>query len=300
MGPTDRYTEERYFDVSLPKYCAMSICTLALYDLYWAYKNWKYIKDRDHSTIIPFLRAIFLPITYYWLLKDISATGGAKFLDTPFKRMLLALAYVFIGCLAFLPGPFSILSLLVFVPIMPAVRAIGQFNINSESSTHRKSTLKNYLTYLFGGSIVLLLITSVYWEYSCPACYRVIAGDKLTEESKKFLRENGLLDQGDEIILIYSAGVYSLHDDGQFLTDSYVVSYEKDEDGSLTGGKTLFEKIHDISVDWSDSFWNETHVTIIDESGYDYLLWLSTEGGGDKKFVEELKVRWNAKKELLE
>jgi len=37
----------------------MSICTFGLYEIYWFYKNWNLIKQREGTNIAPFWRAVF-------------------------------------------------------------------------------------------------------------------------------------------------------------------------------------------------------------------------------------------------
>src|SRR4051812_24345977 len=54
--------EPAYHHVSPVKFIIYSICSLGLYNTYWFYKNWRYVRDRDGSNIRPFWRAIFSPI----------------------------------------------------------------------------------------------------------------------------------------------------------------------------------------------------------------------------------------------
>src|SRR5262249_4420660 len=60
-----------YHHVSKLKFCIFSLVSFGLYELYWFYKNWKYIRNRDHSDIWPFWRALFSPIWCHGLVKDI-------------------------------------------------------------------------------------------------------------------------------------------------------------------------------------------------------------------------------------
>ena len=46
-----------FFAVSPLKLIVMSTATLGIYELYWFYKNWKLIKQRTESNIMPFWRA---------------------------------------------------------------------------------------------------------------------------------------------------------------------------------------------------------------------------------------------------
>jgi hypothetical protein len=38
---------------------AMSLVTLGLYEVYWIYRNWRFLKERDNLRIQPFWRSIF-------------------------------------------------------------------------------------------------------------------------------------------------------------------------------------------------------------------------------------------------
>jgi hypothetical protein len=42
-----------FFPVSITKFLLLSIGTLGLYEIYWFYKNWGFIKARDRSDISP-------------------------------------------------------------------------------------------------------------------------------------------------------------------------------------------------------------------------------------------------------
>src|SRR5258708_1698326 len=48
--------EPLFFSVSLLKLLVMSTVTLGLYDLYWFYKNWTFVKERTARDISPFWR----------------------------------------------------------------------------------------------------------------------------------------------------------------------------------------------------------------------------------------------------
>lgn len=64
---------------------AMSIVSFGLYDAYWIYRNWRYLKERDGLKIQPFWRGIFGVFFIHSLLKAIktdptpSGVAPAKF-----------------------------------------------------------------------------------------------------------------------------------------------------------------------------------------------------------------------------
>ena len=48
-----------FFAVSVPKLILLSTCTSGLYELFWFYKNWRLVREREDSDILPFWRAFF-------------------------------------------------------------------------------------------------------------------------------------------------------------------------------------------------------------------------------------------------
>jgi hypothetical protein len=68
QSPND--TDPQFFATLPVKFIAMSLCTFGLYEIYWSYKNWRIIRDRDGSKVMPFWRAFFYPIWHYSLLTE--------------------------------------------------------------------------------------------------------------------------------------------------------------------------------------------------------------------------------------
>ena len=50
---------DAYVTVGATKLSLMVVATFGIYALYWFYRNWKVIRDREHSDIQPFWRAFF-------------------------------------------------------------------------------------------------------------------------------------------------------------------------------------------------------------------------------------------------
>jgi hypothetical protein len=75
--------EPPLFAVSAFKLVIMSVFTLGLYQIYWFYRNWSCIKERDRSRILPALRSIFGIIFCYScfarIRRDTATTGSPSF-----------------------------------------------------------------------------------------------------------------------------------------------------------------------------------------------------------------------------
>lgn len=123
--------EPLFFPVSLTKYGVMSICTLGLYEVFWMWKCWVYLRDRGRKAS-PVARAILLPPIYlYGLLKEIRAAGVDQDLKTPFSPAAVYAAWIFMFIAGALVDnqPFGWLSYLIgWLPLVPAIAYVNALN----------------------------------------------------------------------------------------------------------------------------------------------------------------------------
>jgi len=286
--------QPQYFQVSSLKFILMSACSFGLYEIYWTYKNWQFIKQRDQSKIWPFWRAVFAPIWYYSLLDDLAKHSGSESISSGTVKASLAVMYFLLSAAWKLPDPYWLIMYLTVIPVLPAVRVITRLNssrsIRQRSASH---SVANFATYFLGGPIFIFLVLS---SINYLPSTMVTDGSLLWNKDYNFLKAEGLLGQGDRILYFYSSGLLSIQDDGQFITETNVISYYRDlEDSELYVGKLLYEEIEDVSVVWAETFLDDTVVTITDFDENQFELWISSESGGDKIFVDELMKRWKSK-----
>ncbi|MBS2213592.1 hypothetical protein KEM09_19445 [Carboxylicivirga mesophila] len=52
-------SSSKYLYIPPSRFLLMSIITVGLYETYWMYKNWSYLRQRDNLDIMPVWRAIF-------------------------------------------------------------------------------------------------------------------------------------------------------------------------------------------------------------------------------------------------
>ena len=116
-----------FFPVSRTKFVVMSIVTFGLYDLYWSYKNWSYLKKQDGLKISPFWRAWFVLFFHYSLLQRMKNRLGHRTSAT-YNSAPLTVAYFALLLSARLPDPLSLLSMLSFIPVLPVVLAVEAAN----------------------------------------------------------------------------------------------------------------------------------------------------------------------------
>ena len=277
-----------YYWVSPIKFSLMSIVTFTIYDIYWGYKCWKYVKSRDPASHYwPFLTALFLPLSFYWLATDISRNEIEKPLSSRTYRIFLASSLFVINFSAWSLTQYWFIALfLFFIPILPAVSAIDRINNNRSTVSQRIHKWYHYALY----AIVLPLLTvTILGEINYLPSTAVVEGTKLWNKDIEYLQRENILAEEEQILFFYSGGIFSISDDGQFLSQAYVTSYERDpEDDTLYVGYIAYEDIENVDVTWSESFLEDTVVTVTNQEDEDLILYLSAEGGGDHAFVDEL------------
>jgi len=116
------------FDVSVLKFTVMSFVTFGLYDLYWSYRNWSYLKQQDSRKISPFWRAWFVLFFHFSLLRDMRPHIARRTL-VGYSAGWLTAAYLILLFSSRLPGAFGLMGLLSFVPILPVVAAVERANV---------------------------------------------------------------------------------------------------------------------------------------------------------------------------
>lgn len=286
----------KYFDVGVFKYIVMSFCTLGIYELYWQYKNWQYIRDRDGLDIRPFWRAFFAIFWFYPLLTDISKNSQTSFLSDNGNRIFLTVCFVTLSVVSNLPDPYFLLSFFSIVPALPALKVISKQNVDDPDIVQKSRNFRsvNALAVVLGGPLMIYVCLSSLGFFPST---QVVAGDALKASDIDYLRENEILGVDEEILYFYSAGVFSIANDGQFISNDYVTSYWVDPgDGELYMAYTPYQGIRNIKVEWGRSTMEDTVVTIILDNGDTFDLWLSHEAYGDKKFIKELRRLWKERR----
>jgi hypothetical protein len=117
-----------FFPVPIWKLLVMLVFTLGFYELYWFYKNWKLIRERDGSNIMPFWRAIFAIFFVYPLFRRMREDGQLHGVSGGFAAGFLAAIWIFARIIWNAPGNvafFGILGLVVLVIAQVQATAIN-------------------------------------------------------------------------------------------------------------------------------------------------------------------------------
>jgi hypothetical protein len=156
--PIPQRKEPLYFPVSQTKLILMSIFTLGLYEIYWFYKNWNHVKIRTRQKIRPFWRAIFSVFYCYSLFKSIQESADSHRGQQKINPGWLAVGYILLSITYKLPDPFWVVSLLAFLPLIPAQGAVNNINAKVAPAADRNSnfSVKNIFVMITGGLLLAL------------------------------------------------------------------------------------------------------------------------------------------------
>ncbi|MGE3725882.1 MAG: hypothetical protein AB7I41_10040 [Candidatus Sericytochromatia bacterium] len=146
-----------YFSVSPLKLVIMSICTGGLYDLYWIYKNWERVKQREGIDIKPFWRGVFGILFGYKLLRKIQVSANNNQINKTYSSFLLSVIWMLMILPVKIPDPYSIIIYFSALPLVPVQIVINQLNETLDPN-HKKNnhfTLLNMLAIIVGGSLFL-------------------------------------------------------------------------------------------------------------------------------------------------
>jgi hypothetical protein len=155
VGSTPGGGRQIFFDVSIPKLVILSICSLGIYELYWFYRNWQFVRVRERSDLSPLWRAglgFFYCYALFRRVREYDAqTGGTGTLPAG----ALAAGWVVVMCLWQLPDRYSLaanLSCLFMLPVQAAANRINGIAVNRNT----RFTIWNWLTVALGGTVLVL------------------------------------------------------------------------------------------------------------------------------------------------
>jgi hypothetical protein len=153
-----------YFPVSLLKLAVMSICTLGVYELYWYYKNWCAIKERNEPEIMPLGRAFFAPLFCYSLFGKIRATAKSRQVQDSIPAGPLAAGWFIFTILGKLPDPYWLVSFLSVAFLLPVQEAVNEINLVASPSHNPNSSFSrwNVLAVIVGGLFLALLLVGTF------------------------------------------------------------------------------------------------------------------------------------------
>ena len=288
LGPTDKRLDSTYFPVSMGKFALLAFFTFHIYAIYWFYRNWRYVRDRDASKIWPFWRAVFSVFWCYPLIRDIRAkheTRGERLIAA---GGLLAVTYFLMLGFQRMPDPLWLAAMLAFLPLLPIVSTINRANGPSiEYRQNSKIRLRHAVVVLITAPLITLAIAPAL---NFAPNSEVVDGSRVPGWHVDWMVEQGMLSEDEEILFFYGSGLISFRVDGSVIADQSVVTYWQDE-GETYMDYAFYEDIASIDVSYSKSAFGDTTVLVTEQDGTQLVLLASPYERKDREFVAALEAR---------
>ena len=157
--PEEVAVEPPFFAVSVAKLAVMSVCTFSLYEVYWFYKNWQRIADRERDIVWPLLRAVFAVFYCYPCFSRVRDHEGASQLDSRLHALPMAIGFIVTTLTWRLPDPWGWISVFSFLFLLPVQHYANKLNALAIPSHDRNSRFGgwNWVAVVVGGALLLLI-----------------------------------------------------------------------------------------------------------------------------------------------
>jgi hypothetical protein len=207
----------------------------------------------------------------------------------------------FIACRAYLwttlktPGPLGILlACVIFAFYWNALRGTIAYHRLRRAAEAGYRTFRNWhlVIWIPAGALGFIILGLSIFSIFTPSI-AVLEGGSLKQADEAFLREQEIVEPDELILLFYSAGVFSIKEDGNLLTDRRVISYETYA-GELIVYAAAFDEIEEILIDGKGSTFSDTVIRVVRIDGEEFLLYLTVEDDGDERFIRDLRKAWRA------
>jgi hypothetical protein len=295
------FSESDFFPVALVKFLVLSLLTMGLYSAYWMYRNWKAIKQKQQSELMPIARAIFGILWFYPLFLAFKKDSLERFdknkVMIPFIAGLFALVYLVFSVMGIYIeyAALSLLTLLFPLFFIPFVKYINNVNLQ-DSEAYRYNSMWNVQSIIAIILYLPLLGFVVAQETPLMPSDSVVSQNDIMQHDMKYLYRQDVVSANETIHYFYSDGFLSIREDGSGVTDEHVFSYWQDDNDGLKVEKATFKNIKDIKVKHADKKDADTIITIIRSDDSDFKLFVSSVKKRDGLFVKKLKELWELSK----
>jgi hypothetical protein len=153
---------------SLGYFIVFSVLTMGLYIVWWQYKSWKFINQKDEMDINPIVRALFSIFFLHSLFERIKSYADDKNVSYNFNSMLMFIGFLLVNILGYFENFIGLLSVTSFVFIIPAYNTLL-------SSYKADDDIQAISDNSFGWKqLLLILIGGLAWV---GTIYALVSGD---------------------------------------------------------------------------------------------------------------------------
>lgn len=141
----------------------MSIVSFGVYEMYWIYKNWRYVKERDNLDIRPFWRGWFGIFYCHSLLRRIHEDKEACSVQLPsFSPGGLATGWVLLRFISYVVGRAPSIAVSIIAAFIPSFLCLVPVQNYVNSVSERRSPGQPYYRWS-SGHVVCLVFGIIIW-----------------------------------------------------------------------------------------------------------------------------------------
>ena len=117
----------------------------------------------------------------------------------------------------------------------------------------------------------------------------VISGSELSQQYIDELVENDVIQNNDEILYIYSSGLFSM-EEGSILTKDHLIIFEAKDNGKLDSWERPLSEVGSVELDKAGNDWGFSAYKVLFKGDDEYfVLSLPEDTSGTQKFIEALR-----------
>jgi hypothetical protein len=151
--------------ISPTRLIILSIASMGLFEAYWIYKNWRYIKERDGLNISPFWRGIFGIFFCHALLRRIHEDREARSIQIPaFSPVGLATGWVIFVIISNILSRAENIAVCIFAAFIPSFLCLVPVQNYINAVTEKRNPGQNYYGWSTG-HVVCLVIGLITWGF---------------------------------------------------------------------------------------------------------------------------------------
>lgn len=155
-----------WFSVSPVKLLVMCTVTMQLYGVYWLYQQWKLVRDREKSSIMPAPRAFF-GVIFFWALcgrvRDSQLAAGFSAKDA-LNAGGTAAAWIVFSLMWKAPDPFWWVAMIAAVFLMPVQAAMNAVNeaVTPGQPRNDRFTALNWVGIVLGSLFIVMALIGTF------------------------------------------------------------------------------------------------------------------------------------------
>lgn len=172
---TSKSDGPKFFYVTDIHFITMSLITLGLFNTYWIYKNWKFIKERDDLDIMPVWRAIFGLFFIHSLLSEISDDKELnRIVPSNFSSLILATGWIVMNVFGNILSKSEnlsfvsigiVISISSFLFLLPVQNYIHNVNKKAKNNLpYSEWSLGQNLCLVIGVPLFILVLKEVFFR----------------------------------------------------------------------------------------------------------------------------------------